>query len=261
MQMNTIWLKQNARKGLSVFILLLFTQFTFSQETDSTKSISHFSGAITATNNGISLVPTFSLNRPAVMFNLSIGKGRLSFEPDMRFALAGKPWSFLFWWRYRVRSDKFLFTVGAHPALNFKTQISSADGSEMIVTRRFLAGELAPNYFVSKNTSIGMYYLYSHGFDKGAPGNGHFITLNTNFRNIRLGDQLIAHFIPQFYYLKQDGVDGVYFTSTLTLAKKNFPFSVQSIINKEIESEIIGTKSFVWNVSLIYSFSKQYVRK
>jgi hypothetical protein len=259
--MNMIWFKTVTGREILVLILLLFTQFSFSQKTDSTKKISHFSGAITATSNGISLVPTFSLNRPAVMFNLSIGKGKLSFEPDMRFSMSGKPWSFLFWWRYRMQKDKFHFTLGAHPALNFRTQISPTDGNEMIVTRRFLASELAPNYFITKNTSIGMYYLYSRCFDKGAARNTHFITLSSNFRNIRIGNQLIANFIPQFYYLKQDKVDGVYFTSTLTLAKRNFPFSVQSIINKEIESEITGSKNFVWNVSLIYSFSKQYIQK
>lgn len=249
------------KKQLVIIMLLLSAQFSFSQKTDSPKTITHFSGAITATNNGISLVPTFSLNRPAVMFNFSIGKSKLSFEPDMRFSMSGKPWSFLFWWRYRMHKDKFHFTVGAHPALNFRTQYSPTDGSEMIVTRRFLASELAPNYFITKNTSIGVYYLYSHGFDKGAPKNGHFITLNANFRNIKIGNQLLANFVPQFYYLKQDNNDGVYFTSTFTLSKKNFPFSVQSIINKEIESDIIGSKNFTWNASLIYSFNKQYVRK
>lgn len=259
--MNTIWFKPVPKKTLFVFILLLFRQFTFSQKIDSAKSITHFSGAVTVTNNGISLVPTFSLNKPAVMFNFSIGTGRFTFEPDMRFALEGKPWSFLFWWRYRVRSDKFSLTLGAHPALNFRTQISPMDGSEMIVTRRFLAGELAPNYFISKNTSAGIYYLYSRGFDKGTPKNGHFITFNSNFRNIKLGKQFFAQVTPQFYYLKQDAADGIFFTSAFSLAKKNFPLSLQSIINKEIKSDIIGAKNFVWNVSLIYSFSKKYVQQ
>ena len=86
----------------------------------------------------------------------------------MRFSLEGKPWTFLFWWRYRVKTDKFLFSFGAHPAMNFRTEISPITGNEMIVTRRFLAGELSPNYLVTKNISLGVYYLYSHCFDKGA---------------------------------------------------------------------------------------------
>jgi len=139
----------------------------------------------------------------------------------MRFSLEGKPWSFLFWSRYRIKANKFLLTLGAHPAVNFRTQISHTDSSEMIVARRFLAGELAPNYSISKNISVGIYYLCSRGFDTGTPENTHFVTLNAGFRNIRLGNQLVAQVIPQFYYLKQDALDGFYFTSTFALAKKN----------------------------------------
>src|SRR5712671_4907165 len=100
--------------GLLVFVLLLFAHSSFSQKMDSTKSISHFSGSVSVTNNGISLIPTFSLGKPATIFNLSMSKGKLSFEPELRFALEGKPWSFLFWWRYKLlKSDKFMINVGA----------------------------------------------------------------------------------------------------------------------------------------------------
>jgi hypothetical protein len=246
---------------LSVFILSMLVHFSFSQKTNDTKSVSHFAGTISVTNNGISLIPTFSLNKPAVLFNLSVGKGRLSFEPDMRFSLEGKPWTFLFWWRYRVKTDKFLFSFGAHPAMNFRTEISPTTGDEMIVTRRFLAGELSPNYLVSEKISLGMYYLYSHCFDKGAPENTHFLTLNSNFSNIRLTKQFFMRFTPQFYYLKQDTRDGFYFTTALTLAKRNFPIYLSSIINKTIETDIVGSKNFVWNISLTYSFNKMYAEK
>lgn len=245
----------------ALLVLVLFGHVSFSQNAGESNPVKHFSGTIAATNNGISLIPTFSLNDPAVLFNLSIGGDKVTFEPDMRFALEGKPWSFLFWWRYRIRNEKFTMTFGAHPAVNFRTFVSPTDGSETLVARRFLAAELAPNYSVSKDISVGIYYLASRGFDKGTPKYTQFLTLNANFRNIKFGDKFHAQVIPQFYYLKQDAVDGVYFTSTFNLVKNNFPLSLQSIINKEIESEIIGTKSFVWNISLVYSFNKKYVRQ
>ena len=244
---------------LLVLILSMIDNLVFGQKPDTIRSPSHFSGTIAVTNNGISLIPTFSLNKPAILFNLSLGKGRFSFEPDMRFALEGKPWSFIFWSRYRIRADKFLFTMGAHPALNFRSQVSPVDGSEMIVTRRFLAGELAPSYFLSKNVTAGMYYLYSHCFYNGAARNTHFVTINSSFRNIRLGSQFYFQFTPQFYYLNQDGLDGYYFTAALAVAKRKFPFSIQSIINKEIHSDIIGSRDFVWNLSVVFSFNKNYV--
>ena len=254
MQKNTI---------LLVFIFLLLSHFSFSQKTDSTKSIGYFSGAVSVTNNGISIVPSFSLGKPAVIFNLSLRKSRFSFEPDIRFSLAGKPWSMLFWGRYKlVTTEKFQMNIGTHLGLNFQTSVLpiNGDSGEVTVTRRYLAGELFPRYSLTKNISVGIYYLYSHGLDVGTIGNTHFITFNTNFSNIKLSDQFFISLNPQLYYLKLDAQDGFYFTSTLTVAKKNFPFSVSSTINKEINSTITGSRNFLWNVSLVYAFNKKYVK-
>ena len=63
---------------------------------------------------------------------------------------------------------------------------------------------------------------------------------------------------PQFYYLKLDDEDGFYFTSSMTLVKKNFPLSVSAIINKVIQTNITASENFVWNASLVYSFNKKY---
>ncbi len=251
-------------KALFTFVLLTAAITSHAQSSDSTKKISHFSGSISLTHNGISLVPTFSLGKPAAIFLLSIGRGKLTFEPDIRIALSGKPWSMLFWWRYKfVQNERFRFSVGAHPAINFRTMRLPVNGdtTNVIVARRFLAAEFVPNYIISENISVGIYYLVSRGFDIATPKHTHFLTLNTNIRNIKIGNQLLGQVIPQLYYLRQDGVDGVYITSTFNLAKRNFPVSIQSIINKEIESEIVGTKSFVWNFSVIYSFNKKYIQQ
>ena len=104
-----------------------------------------------------------------------------------------------------------------------------------------------------------MYYLYSRGIDKDATRNTHFLTVNTNVSNIKLPNRFFMKVTPQFYYLKLDAQDGFYFTSSFTVAKKNFPLSVSAIINKTINTDITGSKNFVWNASLVYSFNKKYV--
>lgn len=249
--------------AILVFVFLLHTYCSFSQKTDSTKSFPYVSGAVSVTNNGISIVPSFSLGKPAVQFNMYMVKKRLSFEPDIRFSLKGKPWSMLFWGRYKVvTSNKFNMNVGAHLGLNFRTspQLINGDTSTTTITRRYLATELFPRYSLTKNISVGIYYLYSHGLDAGTIGNTNFITFNTNFSNIKITDQFFIGFNPQFYYLKLDAQDGFYFTSTLTAAKKNFPLSVSSTINKIINTNITGSKNFVWNVSLVYAFNKKYLK-
>jgi hypothetical protein len=249
------------KKSVLLFLVfLLLIHFAFSQNADSTKVVSHFGGAVTVTNNGISFIPTFSLGKPAVIFDLSVGR-RLSFDPQFRFSLEGKPWSFLFWWRYKlVKTDKFAMNLGSHLGLAFKTFEETTNGvaTETITVKRYLAGELAPNYFLTKDISIGMYYLYSRGIDNGTTRNTHFLTLNTSFYNIPISRQFYLKFTPQLYYLKMDQQDGVYFTSSLTLAKRKIPLTISTVINKIIQTNITASKNFVWNVSLIYSFNKKY---
>ncbi len=246
-----------------VFSLLVFSHAAFTQKGDSTLKPAYFSGAIGVTNNGISIVPTFSLDKPAVMFNLAMGKGRFSIEPDIRFSLKGKPWSFLFWARYKVvTGDKFLFNAGTHLGLNFKTSVLPINGDtvETTIVRRYLAAELFPRYLITKNTSIGIYYLFSHGLDAGTIAYTNFVTLNINFSNIRLTKDFFLKFNPQAYYLKVDKEDGYFFSSTLTAARKNFPLTVSGTINKRIQADIKGSKNLVWNVIVSYNFSHQYFK-
>ncbi|MCJ7449684.1 MAG: hypothetical protein MUO72_18560 [Bacteroidales bacterium] len=58
-----------------------------------------------------------------------------------------------------------------------------------------------------------------------------------------------------------DENDGFYFTSSLTLARRNFPVSISSLINTPIQTNVPASKNFLWNVSLIYAFNKEYVEK
>ncbi len=251
-------------KQLLVMIILTTTSlYGISQRNDSTKIIQHFSGAASVTNNGISLVPSFSLEKPAVMAIMSLGGERFSFDPDIRFGLDGKPWTFLFWARYKLfTKGRFRINTGAHLGMNFRTTTLSMNGvpTENIVVRRYLAGELAPSYFVAKNISIGTYYLYSRGIDNGAVRNTHFITLNSNFSHLPITQNFYLRLNPQFFYLAQDGREGYYVTSLLALAKNNFPLSVSYLINKKLRSDIPG-KDFISSLSLIYSFSRNYIPK
>jgi hypothetical protein len=246
-----------------VIVFLLLTHFSFSQKADSIKYTNSVSGSVSVTNNGISIVPTFSLGKPAAIFMLSARKNRFSFDPDIRFSMSGKPWSFLFWARYKLADkDKFKMSAGTNLGINFRRTVLliNGDSSELNVARRYLAGELYPRVFITKNISVGIYYLYSNGLDEGTIGTTHFVTFNINFTKIKLSDQVFINVNPQLYYLKLDDEGGFFITSSLTVAKKNFPFSVSSIINKRIESNIPGTKDFVWNISLVYSFSKKFLK-
>lgn len=250
-------------KPLLLSILLIISSLAFSQNSDSTEVISHFSGAISITNKGISTIPSFTLGKPAAELDLWVGKGNLRFEPIIRISLEGKPWSLIFWWRYKFfENDKSRFRAGAHPALLFRTITAETNGisQEIIRTYRYLAADLAPTFFLTRNISVGPYYLYSRCLEKDVARNTHYISLTGNFSNIRLLEEVTLSITPQVYYLRLDQQDGFYTTSGFSLRKKDFPLSLAAIINKKIDSNIAGD-DFLWNVSLAYSFSKNYVAR
>jgi len=264
MQKHKTWLIDRKKRTILLCAFLVLSHYSFSQQENSTKPIKDFGGAVTVTNNGISLLPTFSLGKPAIIFDMVAGNKKLSFEPQFRFSLEGKPWSFVFWWRYKLlKTDRFSFNVGAHSGIVFSTMYIQTNGisSDVTISQRYLAGELSPNYWLTKNISIGMYYLHTNGLEEGATRSTNFVTFNTNFSNIKLSEQFYIKFKPQFYYLKMDERDGYYVTATLTFAKKSFPLFLQSILNQAIETNIPTKNDFVWNVSLIYSFNNEYVKK
>lgn len=224
-----------------------------------------FRANVSVTQNGFSFIPSFSLGKPALIFEPSIGNKRLSFEPQFRFALEGKPWSFIFIYRYKIITrTKFQLEAGGHvPSIVFVTQSVTRNGApeDVIVAHRFAAAELIPDYIVSQNLRVGIYLLRGHGFDNSAVQETSFVGVRSQFTNIRLSPRLTFRITPQLFYLKTDDKDGVFATGTMTLALNRFPLSVSSIINKAIESEI-PAKDFDWNVSLVYSFDKRYdVRK
>lgn len=222
-----------------------------------------FRSDLSVTQNGFSFIPSFSLGKPAVILEPSIGNKRLSFEPQFRFAMEGKPWSFIFIYRYKlVARQKFQLLAGFHvPSIVFSTQTVTTNGTsqDVIVSRRFVAAELLPNYVLNENVSVGVYLLRGHGFDPGIR-NSYYAGLRSTIRNISLGGPVLLRVIPQFYYLQIDDQAGTYFTNTAVLSVRNFPLSVSNIINRAIQSNING-KDFDWNISLMYSFDKNYISK
>lgn len=243
---------------LAFVLATLLTDPAHAQRADSSKSAPSITGALTITNNGISLIPSFSLGKPAAMVNLWVGKRKFRFEPELRFSLEGKPWTFLFWLRYHLlETPKFRLHTGMHPAINFRSEPVMVNGSieTQLIARRYLAWELVPVFQLTKNSSIGLYYLYSRGLDPGTTRNNHFLTCNVHFNNLPLPGNCFLSLAPQVYYLKLGNQDGYYASATVALFKKNCPLSLQSILNKSLRTDVVS-KDFLWNLSLVYAFGK-----
>ncbi|MBA4851430.1 hypothetical protein [Emticicia sp. BO119] len=241
--------------------LVLSLHCMYAQQPDTTQSVANFSGSVGLTNNGFSIIPTFSLNSPAVIMNLSWRKKRFSFDPDIRLVPDASKGGMLFWLRYRIiEQQKFSVRLGVHPAFNLlRTEIND-NGSTTKITEllRFGAGEVAPSYQISPNWSVGAIYLYGKALQKRGPQNTHVLFFNTSVSNIKLGGQMRFQLIPMVYLLYTDAYKGSYFTATGILSRKNFPFTLQSTINQTFKSDIPGNKNFIWNVQLSYNFSKNF---
>ena len=251
-------------KTMLISICLLICCFQVKGQTaEEPNSVRNFSGSLQVTQNGISLIPSFSLGKPATLLNFSIGGEKVAFEPQLRFGLDGKPWSFVFWWRYKgIKTDHFSLNVGVHPAISFRRMVTLMNGHEIedVVAKRFLTGELAPTWLINKNSSLGIYYLHAFGFDQGISKNTDFLALNGVINNINLFSKVYLNMNPQLYLLRMDEDHGYYVTSNFNLRYGTFPISIGSIVNKAIDTEIAG-KEFIWNISLIYSFNQQFERK
>ena len=222
---------------------------------------SNFRAAALVTNNGISLLPSFSLGKPAAQFDLSMFGKRLGFEPQIRYALEGKPWSYIFWLRYKaIKGDKFFLTVGAHPALIFRQLTATVNGipRDYQAAQRYIAGEVAPNYRVSRKATIGLYYLRGHGLDRGTVSNTHFVALNSSFSNVKLYNKVYLRFVSQVYSLKQANNQGYYISTTSILYNPAFPLSVGAITNHTLRTEIPNSKPLIWNLSLIWTYSANF---
>jgi hypothetical protein len=246
-------------KSKKLLLLCLVCGHLYGQNTDSLKAKTLLTGNAGITNNGISLIPTFSLEKPAALFNMSAAKSKFSFDPEITFSLQdGKPWYLLLWLRYKVLDEgRFKFTAGTHLGLNFRRSVLEVNNTyaKVLFTDRYVVAEFSPTYSLSKNLSLSAYSLLSHGLDPGTPNFTQFFTLGLSFSDIKLSEKFYLKAFPQAYYLKMDSKDGIYFTSSFTLGKYKFPLTVSSVINKVMDTQINTGKTFVWNVTLNYSFN------
>lgn len=257
---------------MKVYIILFWLAFGSNilvAQTDTVVAkVYHFSGSISANTNGFSLVPTFSLGKPALQtgLNFSATNSRLSFHPQVWYSLLDyKPWSLIFIWRYKViKQDKFSFVLGTHaPAINFKsaTVIDNGLPNDVVKARRFYpALELIPTYHITKSASIGFYYLFGVGIEKEVSSVNNFLSLRADFNQITLSKDFFIRFKPQIYFLSIDQSTGIYAAGGLSLCKKGFPLNVSSNFNTALKSSI-NADAFAWNVGVNYEFAIQLVKK
>lgn len=246
---------------LLVFILPLNNS---AAESDTLKSPLDVNIRVGVTNNGFSFVPAFTLEEPATSLDIILKWKRFSIEPQFQYSLSGKPWTFIFLYRYKIiREGWYQLTAGTHlPALAFvydDAAFESSDGNRPIVDR-VLAAELINTFIVNPRLSFSLLYLRTRGVQTESFRNGHFLSLSPVFSPIGISNDFQINLFPQVFYLRLDNRDGFYISGNLLVEKRNFPLSVGSTFYKTFDNEI-GGKDFNWNLCLFYTFHKKYYNR
>lgn len=251
----------------SIIILLLLFLLAFrpalsAQRNDSTnRKINNFTGVITFQTKGISTIPNLTLGKPAAVFDMKLGR-KLTFEPQFRFALDGKPWAMVFWWRYYSSiGSKFRTIFSTNYSFSYKTVTNASydPPQENIRTTRYLVGAIEPIYQLNKYFDIGVYLFYNYGIEKFITRNTYMFSVRPGISNIPVTKNIVARINPEVYYLKLDKNDGIYFNARFLVSKKDCPVSISGLINKPLNSDIPAEYDLLWNVGLSYTFNKRYV--
>lgn len=242
--------------GAALVAVCLMPSLALAQDVGAPTTVD-VSGTVNVTSKGISNVPALTLGRPAMVFDLFVRKGSVGFEPQFRFDLHGKPWSFLLWGRYRaVQGDTFRLTLGAHPSFSFRSAKDLTDGVErdVIQARRYVAGDITPTWALTDRATVGGYYLYSKGLDFGAPPHTHLAAVRASVANIELTDRLVLQIGPQAYFLRTNGQNGTYANASASVGLRGSPISVNTMVNVPIDTAVAGGQDVLWNVSVTYAF-------
>lgn len=240
-----------------LFVFLICSITTYGQSQDSIT----FNAAIGLTNNGISNVPNFSLNKPALTSYFNISKGRLSFDPQIHVSTQFKPWQNSYWFHYKL-VDHANFKLRAGTGLTFSFDYSSIIDKgvrkSLITGNSYFNVDLSANYIVNKHLTISPLYIHGKGREKSAAGYLHFISLATNIQNINLGTKSKAAITPQIYHVLLDGLNGDFFSTSVAILNNQSPFSISAMINTPIGHANTLPADFVWSASLNWNIGKSF---
>jgi hypothetical protein len=239
----------------SLILAALLLQITIASsftQSDSSRHKLKAAATVTLNSNGFGAIPAFSLGDPAVIANISLTKGRLSYEPALAYGLDLKPWYIDNWLNFRiVNRSKFILITGLN-ANGFYTRRTISD-TTILQVQRYFTFALTGLIKITANTTLTTAYWRDHGMDGGI--NGHFANLAVERTGIPLGGKNMLAVMLQVFYIDYEGNnDGLFVTPRITYSILNFPLSVFTLGTQPISSNIEPFPDFQWNVGLGYGF-------
>lgn len=217
-----------------------------------------------ATSNGISIVPAFSLGRPALIYTSSYGNGTFRLEPEIRMSYDGEPWSTLLWGRYILPKTRgWQFTTAAHYALLFSPEEDLINGTltRSYRANRYLGFQATASHELGKSFKINAFSLLARGWFKGAsPHLVQLHALSLSTPDLPAG-QLKLNVRPQLYVLNFAGPIGLFYSANYSLKMAKSKWSIDGMISQPLVKEAdLTVANVVWNVGLSYNISHTHQR-
>jgi len=239
-------------KQILTFLILAVLIIPAYNQSDSTKNKLKAAAVVSLNTDGIAPVPSFSLDKPAIIANLALTKGRFSYEPGLAYSLELKPWYIDNWLNYRfVNKQKFTFTVGFN-ASSFFAGDTLKNNKSVLRVERYFALAFTAWFKLSENSGLTASYWSDNGQDGGLKG--HFASLIAERTHILTGNKTFFNASLQVFYINYEGKnDGLFITPRASFNIVNSPLSVFILGTQALQSNIDPYPEFKWNLGIAYA--------
>lgn len=247
-------------KTLFCVLFFLISNLTFpNNRQDSVKNKLKANLSFSLNSNGISSIPSFTLDKPAAISSVSLSKGRFLYEPQLAYGLNFKPWYIDNWFHYKiVDRPHFEVRAGMNLSTFFSPDTMFREGNVVVdekisKAQKYFDLELAFTYRFSSTTSLTALYWSDRGLEKGTI-QGHFFNLIADKSDIKAGKNILFSANVQLFYLDYGGKnDGMFISPRLTSSSRNIPLSLFFQATQGIFSNISPFPEFKWNIGLSYA--------
>ena len=242
---------------MAIVISLVLSVQRIAAQKDSTTDKPRLSGVVIITSNGISQIPAYSLNKPAISAFFILKIKRLSYEPDINYGMDGRPWGMGNTFMYLITDKKKLkFKSGLSLGLAFSYPDVLQEGKLIEVNKaeRYLIVKIIPSYLFSKRSSLALIYWNAHNLEKESIKLINFLSAVVSIINVPISNNIHCSFFPQVFYLNVDGRGGLFFSPSAGFGLKKFPLSLSSQVNTTLITNMRPSPGTKWNVALNYNF-------
>jgi hypothetical protein len=236
-------------------LLFVFTCiFGYSQEkADSSRSKLKFSGSVSINSNGMAQIPSFSLDKPAVIAAFILQKKRFSYDPQIAYGLNLRPWTIDNWFHYKlIYKPKFELRAGGNFAMFFSEYDTGED--KILQGQQYLTFEIACVFKFAPKSSFSLMYWSDNGQDPGSI-DGSFYNMLYERADFEIGETILLSGNLQLYYLDYTGNnDGLFISPKIAASVRHIPLSLFFMGAQALTSNIEPYPAFKWNAGMAYVF-------